>query len=77
MCNQIEQIRQKLWCDAYLKLIQELPPFGVGIAADNALNEFDKRFNDKLRCKDSQITVKGVDIQKAVERYKNNQDSFE
>ena len=63
MCNtkNIEQIRQQIWCDFYLQTSKEVNNKDALLFADNALIEFDKRFNDKFETKETVRFVFGSD----------------
>ena len=54
MCNtkNTELIRQQLWCDVVTSNNGELTFDKILAEADKVVAEFDKRFDDKLRCKD-------------------------
>lgn len=75
MCNtkNTETIRQQLWCDVYTLYLKEMSHLESVKGANRAVEEFDKRFNDKLACKDDAP----FNFATSIGGFKNNQDSFE
>ena len=56
----IEQVRQKLWCDAYLQKSKEMHNYTSLEFADKAVAEFDERFNDKSANKSEKLKKRCV-----------------